>query len=340
MKSSSLAWYVAVACIGGSLCMGPVVQADSPTKVKTNSPVSAAVVTQAQPAQPVTVTAAKNDKVSATANHTVTNNVVANNVVANNVVANDVAAQEALKQKQQYQAETETMGLLWMRTSAEYRALAYQGYNVAMNAVKMAVTDPFHQRKPLAIVLDADETVVDNTKLMGESIANGNGRFDAPWWRQAVHQGKSQAMPGAVEFLNEVHKQGVEIFYVSNRYAPVNYDATVQNFKALGFPSVDKDHVLLFEKDSDKQPRFDMIAKKYYVVLYMGDNAGDFPIGTKGKTLAERNAIIDEHKEDFGTTFVVFPNPAYGSWVSALAKGYQNLSPEEQKQVNNQYLQQ
>ena len=330
MKSSSLAWYVAVACIGGSLCMGPVVQADSPTKVKTNSPVSTAVVTQAQPAQPVTVTAVKNDGVSATTNNTVTNN----------VVANDVAAQEALKQKQQYQAETETMGLLWMRTSAEYRALAYQGYNVAMNAVKMAVTDPSHQRKPLAIVLDADETVVDNTKLMGESIVNGNGRFDAPWWRQAVHQGKSQAMPGAVEFLNEVHKQGVEIFYVSNRYAPVNYDATVQNFKALGFPSVDKDHVLLFEKDSDKQPRFDMIAKKYYVVVYMGDNAGDFPIGTKGKTLAERNGIIDAHKEDFGTTFVVFPNPAYGSWVSALAKGYQNLSPEEQKQVNNQYLQQ
>ena len=333
MKSSSLAWYVMVACMGGSLCVGSVVQANSPATVKANSFVPVAIVTQAQSAKAVTT--AKNDGVSATANHTVTNN-----AVANNVVANDVVAQEALKQKQQYQAETETMGLLWMRTSAEYRALAYQGYNVAMNAVKMAVTDPSHQRKPLAIVLDADETVVDNTKLMGESIANGNGRFDAPWWRQAVHQGKSQAMPGAVEFLNEVHKQGVEIFYVSNRYAPVNLDVTIQNFKELGFPSVDKDHVLLFEKDSDKQPRFDMIAKKYYVVVYMGDNAGDFPIGTKGKTLAERNGIIDAHKEDFGTTFVVFPNPAYGSWVSLLAKGYQNLSPEEQKQVNNQYLQQ
>ena len=333
MKSSSLAWYVMVACMGGSLCVGSVVQANSPVTVKANSFVPVAIVTQAQSAKAVTT--AKNDGFSATANHTVTNN-----AVANNVVANDVVAQEALKQKQQYQAETETMGLLWMRTSAEYRALVYQGYNVAMNAVKMAVTDPSHQRKPLAIVLDADETVVDNTKLMGESIVNGNGRFDAPWWRQAVHQGKSQAMPGAVEFLNEVHKQGVEIFYVSNRYAPVNLDVTIQNFKELGFPSVDKDHVLLFEKDSDKQPRFDMIAKKYYVVVYMGDNAGDFPIGTKGKTLAERNAIIDAHKEDFGTIFVVFPNPAYGSWVSALAKGYQNLSPEEQKQVNNQYLQQ
>ena len=323
MKRSSLAWYVAVACLGGSLCVGSVVQADSPRMVKADNVAPTSIVTQVQP---VNVAAAQAP--------------VANTAVANNETLNDAVAQAALKEKQQYQAETETMGLLWMRTSAEYRALAYQGYNVALNLVKMAVTDPSHQRKPLAIVLDADETVVDNTKLMGESVANGNGRFDAPWWRQAVHQGKSQAMPGAAEFLNEVHKQGVEIFYVSNRYAPVNYDATVQNFKELGFPSVDKDHVLLFEKDSDKQPRFDAITKKYNVILYMGDNAGDFPIGTKGKTLAERNAIIDEHKEDFGTTFVVFPNPAYGSWVSALAKGYQNLSPEEQKQVNNQYLQQ
>lgn len=102
MKSSSLAWYVMVACIGGSLCVGSVVQANSPAMVKANNSAPAAIVTQAQPAQPVTVTAVKSDVVSATANHTVTNN----------VVTNDVAAQEALKQKQQYQAETETMGLL------------------------------------------------------------------------------------------------------------------------------------------------------------------------------------------------------------------------------------
>ena len=82
MKSSSLAWYVAVACIGGSLCVGSVVQANSPATAKANNSAPAAIVTQAQPAQPVTVTAVKNDGVSATTNHTVTN---------------DEAAQEALK---------------------------------------------------------------------------------------------------------------------------------------------------------------------------------------------------------------------------------------------------
>ena len=82
MKSSSLAWYVMVACMGGSLCLGSVVQANSPATAKANNSVPAAIVMQAQAAQHVTVTADKNDKVSATANHTVTNN---------------VAAQEALK---------------------------------------------------------------------------------------------------------------------------------------------------------------------------------------------------------------------------------------------------
>lgn len=72
MKRSSLAWYVAVACLGSSLCVGSVVQADSPTTVKASSIVPTTVTTQME--------------------------------------------QAALKQKQQYQAETETMGLLWMRT--------------------------------------------------------------------------------------------------------------------------------------------------------------------------------------------------------------------------------
>lgn len=86
MKSSSLAWYVAVACMGGSLCVGSVVQANSLAMVKANNSVPAAIVMQAQSAQAVTI--AKNDVASATSNHTVTNN----------AVTNDEVAQEALKQ--------------------------------------------------------------------------------------------------------------------------------------------------------------------------------------------------------------------------------------------------
>ena len=137
-------------------------------------------------------------------------------------------------------------------------------------------------------------------------------------------------MPGAAEFLREVARRGVAIFYVSNRWSEVNYEPTIENLKALGFPSVDAEHVLLMEdrKMSDKQPRFDRITEDYDVVVYMGDNAGDLPLGTKGMNRAARNAAIDAAQEEFGTQYIVFPNPAYGSWVSALSKDYMTMSPE------------
>ena len=187
--------------------------------------------------------------------------------------------------------------------------------------------------KPLAIVLDCDETVTDNTRAMAEAAAAGNGRYDALWWRGTVHEARSEAMPGAVEFLSEVARRGVAIFYVSNRWSEVNYEPTIENLKALGLPSVDAEHVLLMEdrQKSDKQPRFDQIAKNYDVVVYMGDNAGDLPLGTKGMNRTARNAAIDAAQEEFGTQYIVFPNPAYGSWVSALAKDYMTMSPESRE---------
>ena len=232
-------------------------------------------------------------------------------------------------------ADAEYMSLLWMRTSAEYRALCYQGYNAALMAIDRAQANPAARSgKPLAIVLDCDETVTDNTRAMAESVADGNGRFDALWWRATVHEGRSEALPGAADFLNEVARRGVAIFYVSNRWSEVNYDATIDNLKVLGFPSVDAEHVLLMEDrtQSDKQPRFDKIAADYDVVVYMGDNAGDLPLGTKGKSASERSALIDSAKADFGTRYIVFPNPAYGSWVSALAKDYMTMSPEAREE--------
>ena len=228
-------------------------------------------------------------------------------------------------------ADAEYMALLWMRTSAEYRALCYQAYNAALMAIDRAQANPAARSgKPLAIVLDCDETVTDNTRAMAEAAAAGNGRYDALWWRATVHEGRSEAMPGAVEFLNEVARRGVAIFYVSNRWSEVNYEPTIQNLMALGFPSVDAEHVLLMEdrQMSDKQPRFDRVTEDYDVIVYMGDNVGDLPLGTKGMNRAARNGAIDAAQEEFGIQYIVFPNPAYGSWVSALSKDYMTMSPE------------
>ncbi len=237
-------------------------------------------------------------------------------------------------------AAAERMALLWMRTSAEYRALCYQGYNAALLEVDRALADPARRSKPLAIVLDCDETVTDNTAAMALSAAEGNGAYTGLWWREAVHAGISSAMPGAVEFLHQVDQRGVAIFYVTNRYSAANYDATIENLKKLNFPSVDREHLLMMEdvKKSDKQPRFDKVAADYDVVVYMGDNAGDLPLGTKGKDLDTRNAIIDAAGKDFGTRYIVFPNPAYGAWVSALSKEYLKMTPVERLEFYNKVL--
>lgn len=238
-------------------------------------------------------------------------------------------------------ADAEYMALLWMRTSAEYRALCYQGYNAALMAIDRAQANPAARSgKPLAIILDCDETVTDNTRAMADSVAAGNGRFDALWWRGTVHEGRSDALPGAAEFLREVARRGVAIFYVSNRWSEVNYEATIENLTALGFPSVDAEHVLLMEdrQKSDKQPRFDRVTADYDVVVYMGDNAGDLPLGTKRMNRAARNAAIDAAQEEFGTQYIVFPNPAYGSWVSALSKDYMTMSPEAREEFYEKML--
>mgnify|MGYP001643855079 CR=1 FL=1 len=222
-------------------------------------------------------------------------------------------------------AEAQRMALLWMRTSAEYRALCYQGYNAALMAIDRAQANPAARSgKPLAIVLDCDETVTDNTRAMAEAAAAGNGRYDALWWRATVHEARSEAMPGVVEFLSEVARRGVAIFYVSNCWSEVNYEPTIENLRAFGFPSVDADHILLRDdlKRSDKEPRFDAIAENYDIVVYMGDNMGDLPLYTSGKTRAERNALIDAAKAESGTRYIVSPNPVYGAWVSAMSKEY------------------
>jgi Predicted secreted acid phosphatase len=53
------------------------------------------------------------------------------------------------------------MAVVWYQTSAEVKALYVQGYNVARDnlATKLAT----QSEKPKAIILDIDETVLDNS---------------------------------------------------------------------------------------------------------------------------------------------------------------------------------
>ena len=234
------------------------------------------------------------------------------------------------------------MAAAWMQNSAEYRELCYQAYNVALDQVVKAVAHHKKGDKPLAIVLDADETVLDNSAFEAGLIGTGNS-YSSKTWKEWCDAGVARAMPGAAEYLQAVDKLGVEIFYASNRNVKDHLESSMRNFKAIGFPQADRKHMSFKTDTSNKQVRFDQVMKDYDVVVFMGDNAGDLPIGTYHKGKEERNALVDQHKAEFGKRFIVFPNPTYGDWEPALKKdgkfgSYWGLTPEQKSEVRKQSL--
>ena len=215
------------------------------------------------------------------------------------------------------------MSIAWAQNSAEYRALCYQAYNAGKKVVDDALQ--VTHEKPIAIIMDLDETIFNSTAYNAISVGSGRKYPDTEWddWAKS---GKAAAMPGAVDFTKYVASQNVEIFYVTNLEF---LDSIIKNLHYLGFPFAERNHILNKTDTGNKQSRFDEVAKNFEVVMYVGDNAGDFPLGTYNKSVAERNSIIDKNKNDFGTKFIALPNPVYGAWENALADSYKKLSATE-----------
>ncbi|MCS6132899.1 5'-nucleotidase, lipoprotein e(P4) family [Clostridium botulinum] len=229
------------------------------------------------------------------------------------------------------------MGVAWMQSSAEYRALCYQAYNTGQMIVNQEASNFKQGDKPLAIITDCDEAVIDNNEFEAGLIGQ-NAEYTEETWGQWVNHADAKAMPGAKEFLNYAADKGVEIFYVTGRNEKTGLDATMKNLQKLGYPCVDQKHMRLKTTSSNKQPRMDEITKDYNVIIYMGDDAGDFPINSYGKEANDRNQLVDVNKNEFGTHFIILPNPVYGHWESSLSKDYFKLSPSEKDKVRKSYL--
>jgi 5'-nucleotidase (lipoprotein e(P4) family) len=215
--------------------------------------------------------------------------------------------------------EQMVMALTWVQSSAEYRELCYQAFNLAGMIVDKAVSQK--SEKPLAIICDLDETLLDNSAYNAGMVGR-DASFTNPTWQEWESAAQALAIPGAVDFLNDAAKK-VEIFYVTNRD---QVEGTLKNLKALKFPFADAEHLRVKTTTSNKQPRFDQITQDHHVVLYMGDNTNDLPLGSYGKAVKDRNALVDANKDKFGTEFVALPNPYYGDWEPAVTSGYYGLS--------------
>ncbi len=200
--------------------------------------------------------------------------------------------------------------LRWFRNSAEYRALARQAYQVASDRMPELARGLAPQS--WAVILDADETVLDNSEYERRRFVADSGYTDSSWMMW-VNERAAPPIPGAPDLTKRVHALGGRVAIVTNRALNL-CDATKANLRTAG---IEADVVLCQPPgESDKNPRFQRIQSgtavpgvpALTVVAWFGDNILDFP----GLTQAARNN--PRALDDFGRRFFVLPNPMYGSW--------------------------
>lgn len=221
-----------------------------------------------------------------------------------------------------------TNAILWQQYSGEYRALCFQAYNFAKLSVNEALNHADDAKKNCVIV-DADETIIDNSSFQGHEVKNGVSYAQADWtkWTSLA---QADTVPGAFTFLKYASGKGIEVFYVTNR-DKADKEGTIKNLRKFGFPDVDEAHLLLKAETSDKEPRRQEILKTYNILLLCGDNLSDFTNAfyREGK---DTKAEVEKAKELFGTKYVVLPNPMYGDWEKQLYRGEKLKEEDRAKQ--------
>ncbi len=238
---------------------------------------------------------------------------------------------------------------LWVRTSAEYRAASESTYRAAQAALAVGLADPSWTAEPAqtgdlsalppAVVMDIDETVLDNSEPQVAMLRAGTcfEEFPAAWdaW---IAKRKAPAIPGAAAFIRAAHgmkdPQGrpVHVVYVTNREcarragsnaACPQKDDTEANLRALGLGTRSlADEIMLkgerADWGSEKLPRRLEVGRHFRIVLNVGDDLADFIPDVRLAKVAERARARCARDDYWGRRWFVIPNPIYGSWLVAL----------------------
>lgn len=208
----------------------------------------------------------------------------------------------------------------WKQTAAEYRALYYQGFNVARMHVELALAKRKPGDKPLAVVTDVDDTIVHALNYWGHLVNKNLDYFDDPIWDSWIPENKVTAAPGASEFLKFCADNNVEVHYITSRdQGEKTYDYAMGHLKLLGFPYADTKHLTVLRDTSNKEKRQNEVMNDYDVVVFLGDNLNDFRRKYYIKSnVDERIKMMETDREKFGRNYIVFPNPTDGHWLAAI----------------------
>lgn len=231
--------------------------------------------------------------------------------------------------------------LLWMQSASEYKANTIQAYNTALKNIDATLDDRTWTAAkeqvgdcsslPPAIVMDIDETVLDNSRYMGKMVLDG-GEWSSATWNEWVALKDAPAVPGAVEFINAMRGKNVKVIFISNRKCKkgdtpgaeyCQEAATIENLAKVGVGGVRPEDLLLLGEEAgwttEKKSRREYISKKYRIMMLFGDDLGDFLAGVKsGITPQERDHLVGDNTNNWGRKWFMLPNPTYGSWISIL----------------------
>ncbi len=244
--------------------------------------------------------------------------------------------------------------VLWTQTSIEHELIYRQLFANATRQLDVALADPtwdalpFPPRNltglPPAVVVDIDETLLDNVPLNARDIIN-NQVYSYDRWNTWVDQARAQALPGAVAFLQAAEQKGVKVYYLTNREHS-QVAATVANLRLRGFP-VDSDEQVLAASTPTghcesagygKNCRRQWVANHARVLLMAGDSLGDF-VQAEHNTLADQRKAVAPYVNWLGQRWFLLPNPSYGNWYSAPYGDDEKLPFERKRQLKQQALQ-
>lgn len=244
---------------------------------------------------------------------------------------------------------------LWVQTAPEWRGICEQSFRAARVALDRVLRDKrsaaaleqsgpaagkYWKKKP-AVVLDIDETVLDNSPGQARQVAAHSDFVPADWGRW-VAAAQARPVPGAVEFCQYADSRRVRVIFITNRSA-AEEPATRLNLQKHAFPLyTDLDNVLTRgEKpawdSSDKGTRRAAVAEQFRIVMLVGDDLGDFLSGVR-VTPAKRRELADAHHSRWGSQWIVLPNPGYGSWEEALYDAPKSPDAEERMRQKRRYL--
>lgn len=224
---------------------------------------------------------------------------------------------------------------LYAQSAAEYKALCYQAYELAEIQVKRALAKG--DKKP-TVILDLDETVLDNSPYTAWQIVTNNP-YSPDTWAQWVEDASAEAVPGSIEFLTWANSRGVDLYYISNRSSE-GLNETIKNLQNLGVPQADSSHIFLKTTTSDKSERRAKVkAGAADIILYIGDNLGDYSeIWDKPANIEKRLSDVQVHRDEMGVKFIVLPNSLYGTWEGAIYDYNRDLTDTERDSLRRTFL--